>query len=142
MRLFGFTGDKMSGVLNEFDAISVRYSVEHKTVYITGQYIRRSIFNYNILCMHKTVDGKPNIIFFFDLPTSRCLVVQRVYNYVGISQTDRLSFKCSLINFYVEEDLPVLPVRIFDKQKDLMLLIGEDFKQQHAAIMLDDIINS
>lgn len=123
-------------VLNEFDASNVRYSIAERSVYLRGALIKDSAFKFTINCSTK-MDASSNraIHFFFNTESWQCLlVVQGLY--------DDATYKCFLTRFWIDEDIPVLSVRIFEGQDRVVAAIMDQFKEKYAALILDGIINS
>lgn len=124
----------MSGILNEFDAARARYSVEEKTVYLSGPLINNSTFKYTLFTECRRPNLGTYIGVFFNLETWQCLV---------ITVLDRnVKYRCYLLRFWLEEELPVLSVNIFEKQEAVMQTMREQFKEKCAGLILDGIINS
>jgi hypothetical protein len=46
------------------------------------------------------------------------------------------------MRFWLDEDVPVLSVNIFERQPNIMAAIHDEFKEKYAALILDNIINS
>jgi len=123
-------------VLNEFDASNIRYSIAERAVYLQGALIKDSVFKFNINCGTKMdASSQHGVYFFFNTETWQCLMVVQ-----GIFGDN--TYKCFLTRFWVEEDLPVLSVRIFEGQDRVMATIYDQFKEKYAALILDGIINS
>lgn len=51
-------------------------------------------------------------------------------------------YKCHVMKFWVENDLPIPSVRLWQDQDEVIRKIAEEFKDKYGDYMLDRIINS
>ena len=125
------------GILNEFDAINIRYSESENSVYLLDSLKSRIVYRYQVHCKHKATGSHAeyNLHFFFDFDNKHCLVVTKnAYSEV---------YHCWITRFSVVDDLPVLSADLFTGQREFFInSISDEFKQKYAAIVLDELINS
>lgn len=122
-------------VVNEFTAKIVRYSHAEKTVYVIDEHDHRSTFKYTVYCKRDNPEAIRVIHFFFNLNTHQCLLMTKI-DLMGSSKTI-----CQLLRFWLENDMPVLSVRLFDGQDKVIAEIADQWNEQYGAIILDGIIN-
>ena len=121
-------------VVNEFEATKVLVSSEQKKVWMSdsrGFGINTS-FEFDFFC--KAV-GVVNAYFFFNAKVSKCLVVMKSPDAAGY-------FRCVLMKFWVESEMPVLSARWYLEQDKVISAIANEFKEKYASYLLDNIINS
>ena len=123
-------------VVNQFDADSIRYSNAERKTYLRGRHIPDYTFPFTFFCVTKAIN--PKCWTFFDFISGRCLLVMMSPNSSGSGS----NYSCSVLRFWVENDLPVLSAHIFDNQKKLIDDLSQQFREAYAAYTLDNIINS
>jgi hypothetical protein len=117
----------VSGILNEFGAEWMKYSVEESTVYLDGL-----TFKYSLFCIKPLPSF--NMHFFFNLESGKCLLTMP-NGFISPKH------RCWIMSFWLEEDLPILSARLFEKQEYVVAGIHDEFREKYAAILLDGIIN-
>jgi hypothetical protein len=122
---------------NEFDAVSVRISEPNKAALIITDYGARHTFPYTFYCKSN------GIISMFDMSSNKMFVVREINSYMSPGSKPRVvAYRCVIMRFWVENDLPVPSVRWFDNQNEYHSMIADEFREKLAAYTLDNIINS
>lgn len=117
-------------VANEFDCKNILESKENKVLYMVGLGHDKYTFTYHISC--KPDMDLINLRFFFNMKTNQMLLIHKTEGF----------FRCVAMRFWLENEQPVPAVKYMMDQERIISLIHDSFKEQYAAIIIDDAINS
>lgn len=70
---------------------------------------------------------------FFCTRSKKCLI---------ILDSGGSTKKCAITGFWVDNNIPTLSSKWMEKQDEIMGKIADDFKDQYASVLLDNLINS
>lgn len=117
-------------VVNQFEATDVRWSTDPKKVYILDIDSVPATFEFDIYCVARTTVC--NVGFFFNIKrhTALILMKQSMRHYV-----------CAVMRFHVQNDVPIMSANWLHTQEQIVSFVHDDFKQQYAAYLLDNIVN-
>lgn len=118
-----------AGVVNEFDATSIKLCADPKVVYLKDLSGAGSVFPYDIYCQLVTFN---KIHFFFHFSTSRVLIT-----FANVS-----THKCGLMRFWMHDDEPIPAADWIFNMSAMIKTIQPQFSEQFAAYTLDKIINA
>jgi hypothetical protein len=121
-------------VVHEFMANRVRISESEKTVFMSASPFKET-FKYDIYCRRDSVSYSLVVHMFFNLDSKMCLIVQP--RYTDLPNSGR----CFLSKFWLEDDSPVISSWLFTTQEVALIDTRDQFKEQYASYLLDNIIN-
>ena|ERR1035437_5687623 len=111
-------------------ALTVKFSEEDKTVYVSLENGHHLTFKYTFRCLSSYFSNKISV--FFDVESKRCLVI------VPMALN---TYKCGWQEFWITNDVPTLSATWMMGQAQIIDSIKDDFKEKYAAYLLDNIIN-
>lgn len=118
-------------MINQFNALSVRYSDETQEVFITDSLGYELKYSFIFKCKY----GSSTL--FFDMNKLDMIVVWT--NPYGTMYSPNENFSVVITKFWIENDLPVPATRFFDKA--FLNNVEIEFKEKLASYTLDNIIN-
>jgi hypothetical protein len=134
--------DPLKGCLQAFDVNYAIHIVDEKSMHLIigdPQYPKwQGKFKFEIACRptstsvfvgHRTHSATT---LYFSLSSKTCLIV-----------IDQSSVKkCAITSFWLDNNVPTLASRWLEKQDEIVGSIADDFKDQYASLLLDNMINS
>lgn len=127
------------GIAQQFDCIKIEIDEPRRTVEVTdiGSHDYKLKYDIHIRCdLFEGLNSSTVIDFFFHLKTLRVYIFVPL-NEIGNSQTK----SCTMMNFYMIDDCPVLKSKLFPYQDTIMESIEDEYKLKYADILLDKVIN-
>lgn len=132
--------DPLKGCINVFEVNQWSCSADDRVVSLSQgdpTYPKwQAKFSFNIVCKISPEQDHWKYLgthMFFCTRSKKCLI---------ILDSGGSTKKCAITGFWVDNNIPTLSSKWMEKQDEIMGKIADDFKDQYASVLLDNLINS